>query len=313
VEVRGLSQVFALPSWATTGPITTAERAELERYFDERVHFALARGLTRGHFYQLTADSIMLEYRPDYAQRYHATQPVFRNRLQETGTESDPVVELIAESLQHLPMYLLHGWETGIYNEFRHLRSRGFSRAQLMELVLFAHLQTGPRGLQLVYNAVAQYLTDLPDGPEPAPFPRGWAPDPAAFQAGLDLSSPGLTDADRRNVGDWYQRTIGYVPNAVQFAMTYHPEVYKWQRARWEVIFQTLPKQVAPYIMLRQHLLTGSRDALREAVLLGKAWGISKEWTVHGLAVSAFYTGYEGLYTAQAAVGDLLDNWTSAP
>jgi hypothetical protein len=75
------------------------------------------------------------------------------------------------------------------------------------------------------------------------------------------------------------------------------------------VIFQTLPKQVAPYIMLRQHMLTGNQDALREGVLLGKAWGITREWTVHGLMVSAFYTGFEGLYFAQSAVQDVLDNW----
>ena len=57
--------------------------------------------------------------------------------------------------------------------------------------------------------------------------------------------------------------------------------------------------------MLRQHMLTGNKDALREAVLLGKAWGITREWTMHGLAASALYTGFEGLYTAHAAVDDV--------
>ena len=66
--------------------------------------------------------------------------------------------EIIAESLQHLPMYILYGWETGIYNEFRHLRYRGLSKAQLMELVLFAQLQAGMRGLQLVYNGASRLL-----------------------------------------------------------------------------------------------------------------------------------------------------------
>jgi hypothetical protein len=107
----------------------------------------------------------------------------------------------------------------------------------------------------------------------------------------------------------WYERTIGHVPNSVGFAMTCHPEFYKWQRARWEVIFQTLPKQVLPYVMLRQHMPTGCKDALREAVLLGKAWGITREWIVHGLMVSAWYTGFEGLYAAHDAVGDVLAEW----
>jgi len=299
-----LSERFWLRDSAT-GVLPT----DLETFVDLRRQSGLKVGLSWGHFYQMTADSVMLEHRPDYAKRFYDGIPAFMNRLQQTGTESSHPVELLMESLQHLPMYILYGWETGIYNEFRHLRSRGLTKAQLMELVMFAQLQAGMRGLQLVYNAVSRFLVDLPDAPEPAPFPAGWAPDPDAFKAGIDLSVRNLTDQDRKNLTDWYEKTIGYVPNSVTFAMTYHPEFYKWHRARWEVIFQTLPKQVMPYIMLRQHMITGFRDALREAVLLGKAWGITKEWIVHGLAVTACYTGFEGLYAAQAAMDDILRDW----
>jgi len=42
------------------------------------------------------------------------TIPAFRNRLRETGEDSTDNAEIIAESLQHLPMYVLYGWETGI-------------------------------------------------------------------------------------------------------------------------------------------------------------------------------------------------------
>jgi hypothetical protein len=56
-------------------------------------------------------------------------------------------------------------------------------------------------------------------------------------------------------------------------------------------------------------MLTGNADALREAVLLGKAWGITREWIVHGLMVSAFYTGFEALNVVDSAVGDVLAAW----
>jgi hypothetical protein len=293
--------------------MTAEEREQLDAYFQTRVEADVRRGRWRGHFYQLTADLIMLEHRPDYAKACYDAIPAFRNRLRDTGEEESDAVELIAESLQHLPMYILYGWETGIYNEFRHLHFRGLTKAQLMELVMFAQLQAGMRGLQLVYNSVSRLLVDLPDQAEAAPFPKGWAADPDAFQAGLDLSTRELTAADQSAITKWYDRTIGYLPKSVSFAMTYHPEFYKWHRARWEVIFQTLPKQTAPYVMLRQHMLTGNADALREAVLLGKAWGITKEWTVHGLMVSAFYTGFEGLYAAHAAVADVLSAWDTNP
>jgi hypothetical protein len=169
------------------------------------------------------------------------------------------------------------------------------------------------RGLQLVYNGASRLLVDLPDPGETASFPPGWAPDPEAFKAGLDLSTRELTEQDRTKIQGWYERTIGYLPTSVEFALEFHPEFFKWHRARWEVIFQTLPKQVAPYVMLRQHLLTGNTDALREAALLGKAWGITKEWIVHGLIVSAFYCGFEGLYFAHAALHDVLEKWEDTP
>src|SRR5579859_1762142 len=210
-------------------------------------------------------------------------------------------------------MYILYGWETGIYNEFRHLQSRGLSKAKLMELVLFAQLQAGMRGLQLVYNAVGRYLPDWRDGPGEVPLPAGWAADPDAFKAGLDLSTRAFTDQDRAGVTAWYERLIGYVPNSVKFAMTYHPEFYKWHRARWEIIFQKLPKQTAPYVMLRQQTLTGNHAALREAVLLGKAWGITREWLVHGFVATAYYTGFEALHVAYAAVDDILQTMDQEP
>jgi hypothetical protein len=259
-----------------------------------------------GLMYQSTADSIMLDHRPDYARYFYEGLRTFRSRLEQTGTETSNPVQLTITSFQHLPMYILYGWETGIYNEFRHLQSRGLSKAQLMELVLFAQLQAGMRGLQLVYNAVGKYLPDWRDGPGEVPLPSGWAADPDAFKAGLDLSVRELTTADRNAIGDWYEQTIGYVPNSVKFAMTYHPEFYKWHRARWEVIFQKLPKQTAPYVMIRQHMLTGNTEALREAVLLGKAWGITREWLMLGFATTAYYTGFEALYRAHAAVDDIL-------
>ena len=58
--------------------------------------------------------------------------------------------------------------------------------------------------------------------------------------------------------------------------------------------------------MIRQHMLTGNHDALREAVLLGKAWGITREWLVLGFVATAYYTGFEALNAAYAAVDDIL-------
>ena len=78
-------------------------------------------------------------------------------------------------------------------------------------------------------------------------------------------------------------------------------------RAKWETSLRTLPKQVAPYMMLRHHMITGNKDGLREAALLGKAWGMSPQSIIRCITSSAFYfTGFDGLYTAHAALEDIL-------
>lgn len=297
-------RTFTAPDLAQIGGF---DAEAMQEFVEARRSHGLNVDRGWGLMYQSTADSIMLDHRLDYARYFYEGLRTFRTRLEETQTEASNPVQLTITSFQHLPMYILYGWETGIYNEFRHLQSRGLSKAQLMELVAYAQLAAGMRGLQLVSNAVGRHLPDWKDGPGEVPLPSGWAADPEAFKAGLDLSVRGLTDADRLAVVAWYERTVGYVPDSVAFAMRYHPEFYKWHRARWEIIFQKLPKQTAPYVMIRQHMLTGNAAALREAVLLGKAWGITREWLVHGFIVSAYYTGFEELHTAWEAVHDVLE------
>jgi hypothetical protein len=181
------------------------------------------------------------------------------------------------------------------------------TKARLMELVMFTQLTAGMRGLGHVYHAVGNLLPVWGDPTTPAPFPDGWAADTAAFKCGLDLSTRELTSLDRENLANWYESTIGFLPNSIAFGIKHHPEFVKVNRAKWEVAIKTLPKQVVPYMMLRHCTISGNRDGLREAVLLSKAWGITPEWIVKGITNTSFYfTGFEGLYAAYDAIDDLL-------
>ena len=50
--------------------------------------------------------------------------------------------------------------------------------------------------------------------------------------------------------------------------------------------------------------------ALREAGLLGKAWGLTPDWIIRGVTQTAHYfTGLRGMYAAHDALDDLLSNW----
>src|SRR5438477_2628731 len=103
-----MTGLFGHPDMSSIVESTPEERESFEQFFEDRLQFGLVRGRSRGHFYQLTADLTMLEHRPDYAKRSYDGLRAFRNRLKDTGTESSDAVELIAESLQHLPMYILY-------------------------------------------------------------------------------------------------------------------------------------------------------------------------------------------------------------
>jgi hypothetical protein len=116
-----------------------------------------------------------------------------------------------------------------------------------------------------------------------------------------------MTGADRGNLTAWYEKTLGYLPKSIQFGLKYHPEFVKVNRGKWEVAFRTLPKQMAPYIMLRHHTITGSEDGLREATLLALAWGITAELIGRAITATAlFYTNFEGLYAPLKIVDEIL-------
>ena len=62
--------------------------------------------------------------------------------------------------------------------------------------------------------------------------------------------------------------------------------------------------------MLRDRMLSGEREAVREAALLGKAWGLTPDWIIRGISQTVqYFTGLRGLYVACDAVNDLLSNW----
>src|SRR5207302_1297013 len=178
------------------------------------------------------------------------------------------------------------------------------SKAQIMEVVMAAQIWGGMKALQSVYRAAHMYLRDYQDSPSPALFPAGWAPDSQAFAAGLDLSTLELTPTDRAALFEWYERTLGLVPRSVQFAARYNPTFLKAYRLKWENAFKGgLPKQMMPLFMLRNCTMHGRIDGIREAALLGKAWGIENHWIIFTVTHVAYYfTGLEGLAAVDEAL-----------
>jgi hypothetical protein len=256
----------------------------------------------RGPTYELGANSLMLDYAPKFA-KIHRWGSDYYGRPDQ--------VNIILLGIQNLASYMMLGWEVGIFNQFNLQRRNGLTKHQIMEVVMFTQLYAGMRGLGHVYRAIGDSLPAFgePTVP-PAPFPAGWQADPDAFKSGLDLSTKEYTEQDGRRIKEWYERTIGYVPDSITFGLEVHPEFMKMNRAKWEIAIATLPKQVAPHVMIRLNMMSGNVEGLREAVLLGRAWGMSREHVIKGITGSAMYfTSFEGLHTAYRAAGEALRDW----
>jgi len=253
----------------------------------------------RGPLYEMQANSLMLDYAPDFAKLHRWASDLFGR--------PDPE-QIILLGIQNFHSYMMYGWETGIRNQFISNRRNGLEREEIMELVMFSQLCAGMRGLGHVYRAIGDFLPSIGPAPKRPAFPEGWAPDPEAFKCGLDLTQRKMTDQEKRNLREWYESTIGFVPKSVVFALRHDPDYLKVNRAKWEVAIKRLPKQVAPYLMLRHHMITGSVQGLREAALLCRSWGVAPRHIVLGISASSMYfTGLEGLYAAYDAVEDLLE------
>ena len=264
-------------------------------------HARRARGpLDPGPQYEMRANAMWLHTRPDFAKLHMRVLDAWHSQ----GV--DPIIS--ASSFANLHTYINQGWLVGIENCTRGLQMRGVTRAQLLEGIMHAQMSGGMRGLECVYQALGIILGDYVERPEPAIWPEGWAPDMASFYCGLDTSTRELTDQDYRNLVDWYDRTIGWVPPRVEFMAHHDPRSLKGTRARWEGCFRgALPKQMMPYLMLRHNTVIGNKGGLREAVLLAKAWGMTHNYIVNTIVQGAYYfTGMERMDLVAEAVGDVL-------
>jgi hypothetical protein len=246
--------------------------------------------------YTLYATTLMLDYAPDFAKlsRWSAGY----------GGDQENTMML---AVQNMHSYMWYGWETGIRNTFHTLTRTGLTKQQIMEIIHFGMIYSGMRGMGHTYQAAGDLLAILTPPPIPVKYPAGWAPDPEAFNSHMDMTKREMTEQDVKNLTEWYEKNVGFLPKSIRFGMKYHPELLKADRRKWEVAFKTAPKQFAPYNMLRQHVTTGHREGLREAALLAKNWGIDNHWLIKGITGSAYYfTGMEGLYAAHDVVSDIL-------
>jgi hypothetical protein len=242
----------------------------------------------------LPAFELWLENRPDVLKAY---------RLQAQQSHSAPWTALAM--VHH---YAIAGYEDGVLYEIRNSQAFGVTKTEVLECLAVAFLHAGPRGMRFVSTGAKEYLRTYEDLEHRTPFADNWAPDPEAFRADLDYSTVGMSTLDREHLFAWYQRTLGEVPTSVRFLAKHRPSVLKAYRRRWETAIKLLPKQMMPALMIQYNVSRGFRDGIREAALLGKAWGMTNVQIVDAVVWGmGYHGGLDSMYTASDAVSDLLD------
>jgi hypothetical protein len=244
--------------------------------------------------YPLPAFELWLENRPDVLKTF---------RVQSLQSVGAPWT-----ALTMLHQYTIMGFEEGVLYEARICQDFGITKKEVLECLAVAFLHAGPRGMRFASTALEEFLRAYEDREYRTAFASNWAPDPEAFRAGLDYSTVEFLPRDREQLFAWYQQTLGELPASVSFLARHRPSVLKAYRHRWETAITDLPKQMMPTLMLQYNVSRGFRDGVREAAMLGRAWGMTNAQLIDAIVWGFdYHGGLDSMYIASDAISDLLD------
>jgi hypothetical protein len=222
-------------------------------------------------------------------------------------------------SLPYLNVYAVGGWSEGVKYQIELLQPGsfitevGFSRAAIVETLALSFYLAPAWGTVQTAEVARESLESFRD-PDPgaaSPFPEGWIVEPEQLRAGLDYSTPDLTKADLDALTQWYLRVCGEVPASVRLYAKYRPSLLKAERNRWENIVKTgLPNIMFAYLLVHYEVWRGNVQGTRDALLLARGLGMSKEIAVEAIWYAASFFGGLGTVAAVAdPVEEALANW----
>lgn len=273
---------------------------------EERAEFTRTNlaGRAGKFMYPLSAYSYMIENRPDVLKHHYRLTGSLG-----TGPEEALGPTVVLALLHH---YTVLRFEEGIIHEVRSAQAMGATKAQINELLALTFIHGGCCGWRGVYEQTMEYMSQYREPTTPIAWPAGWAPDVDAFASGMDFSVREMLDGEREKLFGWYESTIGFVPRSAAMLAKYNPTFLKAYRGKFENAMSTgaLPKQIVPYIFLYYNVHRGFRDGIREAALLGKAWGMTRDQVMNAVVLgTAFMGGLDSAYITDEAIGDILESW----
>jgi hypothetical protein len=238
-----------------------------------------------------------------------------RQHAQATMVERDGVsLPLLAYVLFYIHSYAAIDFPKGVLYEVMSAHHMGAPKQLVLDVIGHSYLSAGPRGMNAVSELSDGYLTEWVDAPDlkPVEWPEGWGPDPDAFRAGIDYSTPDLTAEELQRISEWHQRMHGVVPRHVELFGRLHPRALKLQRLRYEKSVGTvMPAQLAPLLMLHLATLRLQPQVMRQSLHQARVLGCRRHHIVQTIEAGLRQMMVHPLYTEQAtdAVGDLLAGW----
>jgi hypothetical protein len=217
----------------------------------------------------------------------------------------------LRQYLANLHYYVVLGYREGIIYQIRQARETGATKGHILDTLAIAYIHGHARGMNEAAEAASEYMASWEDSPaSPDCFPPGWTFDPTALHSGLDFSVESLSAEERSRIEAWYVRNVGEIPGYVKFLVLYRPDLLKAHRNRYEnAIRMALPPQMMAYIMIHFSVIRGWRDGIREATLLGRSLGITKEEVVGAMCrAMTSYGGPDSLSIVMEATSDVLSS-----
>lgn len=213
----------------------------------------------------------------------------------------------LSRSGSYLALYALLDYTSGLGYLLRGY-TRRLTRQQAFEVIAVAFQWCGPAGMERI--AAVWKTLEWPDAPpESARWPDGWAPDPAAFDAGLDYGQPDLSAEEAERLERWYLHYEGEVPAYARLLLATRPRILKDHRNRFEHLVRDLPKQVLPISQLHFAVQTRAAAGIRENVLLARGFGVSKEFLVTTIHNALVYGGAAAASLVESEAGDVIRAW----
>jgi hypothetical protein len=190
--------------------------------------------------------------------------------------------------LLYLYTYVLLGYSKGIFYEVINARQQGVSKQLVLDVLRYAYLSSGPRGMNALAERASEYLHSWTseEGERAIDWPEGWRPDPKAFCSGLDQTSSELTQSDLDAISHWHEKTFGSLPQHVDLFGALFPEAFKLQRIRYErSLGDDCPVQLVPLLILHHAVAVGDPARARYAIRQAQALGVKRHHLVQTLFI----------------------------